>query len=58
VTVKFAKTIANQHRNRDVEQVLVQGNAIITNITQNATNKDLSTYKVQLQGTGMLSIVE
>jgi hypothetical protein len=38
--------------------VLVQGNAIIINITQNATNKDLSTYKVQLQGTGMLSIVE
>ena len=58
VTVKFATTVADTHRNRDVDEVILQGDAIISDIQINAPNQDISTYSVKLTGTGSLSIVE
>lgn len=57
VTLKFATTTADTHRNRDVDEVLLQGDAIISDIQVNAPNQDISTYSVKCSGTGPLTLV-
>lgn len=58
VTVKFSKTVAGTHRNRDVETVLLQGDAIVSSVKMNAQVQEITTYQVQLTGTGPLTIVQ
>lgn len=57
VTLKFATTTADTHRNRDVDEVLLKGDAIISDIQVNAPNQDISTYSVKCSGTGPLTLV-
>lgn len=58
VLVKFATTQPMIHRNRSIENPLLQGTAIIADIQVNAPNQDITTYSVKLQGTGELEIIE
>lgn len=54
VTVKFASMTGSTHRT--VSTVYRQGTAIVTDLTVNAQNRELSTYTAKFTGTGALSI--
>ena len=56
VTVKFSVT--GGRNNVVEEQTLVQGTAIMSDLTLTAANRDVSKYTVQLTGTGELELVE
>lgn len=56
VEVEFNTTVEGTLQNRQVETQILQGTAIVQDISVNAPNQDIVTYSVKLQGVGMLSI--
>ena len=56
VTVKFS--ITGGRDNVVEEETLMQGTAIMSDLTLTAANRDVSKYTVQLTGTGELELVE
>ena len=56
VLVQFSPTSGT--KNREAGQSIVEGYAIISDLQINATNQELSTYTVQLTGSGDLSFVD
>lgn len=55
VDVEFDKTYANTSQNRDVETIMMKGEAYVQDISIAAKNQEITTYSCQLIGTGDLT---